>query len=155
MASVPSIQFKIYCRDLFFAQTCNYRRDIVKCFGRLFAFTACYVGTRTVQLMAFWVIIVPLHPTLQIPIRGGGSLYLLLFGWAMIFAKVAIRSGRGSFESPGDCSPLGAMDWPAAVPKQRTVASRRQRWRGRVVSERDARRCGRQNSSISVVRQSP
>jgi len=44
---------------------------------------------RTVQLMAFWVIIVPLPLAFLLPIRGGGSLYLLLFGWAMIFAKVA------------------------------------------------------------------
>jgi hypothetical protein len=39
--------------------------------------------------MAFWVIVVPLPLAFLLPIRGGGSLYLLLFGWAMIFAKVA------------------------------------------------------------------
>jgi hypothetical protein len=39
------------------------------------------------QLMAFWVVIIPL-PLAFIPPRGGASLYLLLFGWAMIFAKL-------------------------------------------------------------------
>jgi hypothetical protein len=43
---------------------------------------------RTVRLMAFWVIIVPLPIVFLLPIRGGACLYLLLFGWAMIFAKV-------------------------------------------------------------------
>ena len=40
------------------------------------------------QLMAFWVVITPL-PLAFIPPRGGGRLYILLFGWAMIFAKLA------------------------------------------------------------------
>ena len=44
---------------------------------------------RTVRLMAFWVVIVPLPLAFLLPIRGGGSLYLLLFGWAMIFARIA------------------------------------------------------------------
>jgi hypothetical protein len=44
---------------------------------------------RTVRLMAFWVIIVPLPIAFLLPIRGGACLYLLLFGWAMIFARVA------------------------------------------------------------------
>jgi hypothetical protein len=42
---------------------------------------------RTLQLMAFWIVIVPL-PLAFIPMRGDAPLYLLLFGWAMIFAKV-------------------------------------------------------------------
>ena len=42
-----------------------------------------------VQLMACWVVIVPLPIAFLIPIRSGGCLYLLLFGWAMIFARVA------------------------------------------------------------------
>jgi hypothetical protein len=41
------------------------------------------------QLMAFWVVIVPLPIAFIVPIRGGGCLYLLLFGWAMILAKLA------------------------------------------------------------------
>jgi hypothetical protein len=44
---------------------------------------------RTLQLMAFWIVIVPLPIAFIRPIRGDGSLYLLLFGWAMIIAKVA------------------------------------------------------------------
>jgi hypothetical protein len=44
---------------------------------------------RTLQLMAFWVVIVPLPIAFILPVRGTGSLYLLLFGWAMIFAKLA------------------------------------------------------------------
>ena len=39
--------------------------------------------------MAFWVVIVPLPLALIVPIRSGGHLYLPLFGWAMIFAKLA------------------------------------------------------------------
>jgi len=43
---------------------------------------------RTLQLMAFWVVIVPLPLAFIFPVRGDASLYLLLFGWAMIFATV-------------------------------------------------------------------
>ena len=43
---------------------------------------------RTLQLMAFWVVIVPLPVAFIVPVRGDASLYLLLFGWTMIFAKV-------------------------------------------------------------------
>jgi len=44
---------------------------------------------RMLQLMAFWVVITPL-PLVFISPRGGGRLYILLFGWAMIFAKLAM-----------------------------------------------------------------
>jgi len=40
------------------------------------------------KLMAFWVVITPL-PLAFISPRGGGRLYIPLFGWAMIFAKLA------------------------------------------------------------------
>ena len=43
---------------------------------------------RTLQLMAFWIVIVPLPLAFIVPTRGDASLYLLLFGWAIIFAKV-------------------------------------------------------------------
>src|SRR5438876_1878601 len=43
---------------------------------------------RTLRLMAFWIVIVPLPVAFITPVRGDASLYLLLFGWAMIFAKV-------------------------------------------------------------------
>jgi hypothetical protein len=42
---------------------------------------------RMLQLMAFWIVITPL-PLAFIPPRGGACLYLLLFGWAMILAKI-------------------------------------------------------------------
>src|SRR5205085_2814585 len=44
---------------------------------------------RTLQLMAFWVVIVPLPLAFLVPIRGDAPLYLLLFGWAMLLANVA------------------------------------------------------------------
>jgi hypothetical protein len=43
---------------------------------------------RTLQLMAFWIVIVPLPLAFIVPMRSDASLYLPLFGWAMIFAKV-------------------------------------------------------------------
>jgi hypothetical protein len=43
---------------------------------------------RTLQLMAFWIVVVPLPLAFIVPMRGDASLYLLLFGWAMIFAKI-------------------------------------------------------------------
>ena len=43
---------------------------------------------RALQLMAFWVVLVPLPIAFIHPIRGGACLYLLLFSWAIIFAKV-------------------------------------------------------------------
>ena len=43
---------------------------------------------RGLRLMACWVVITPL-PLAFIPPRGGACLYLPLFGWAMIFGKVA------------------------------------------------------------------
>jgi len=43
---------------------------------------------RTLQLMAFWVVITPLPLAFVTP-RGGARLYIVLFGWAMIFAKLA------------------------------------------------------------------
>jgi hypothetical protein len=43
----------------------------------------------SLRLMALWVVIVPLPLAFIVPVRGDASLYLLLFGWAMILAKVA------------------------------------------------------------------
>jgi hypothetical protein len=43
---------------------------------------------RALRLMAFWIVIVPLPLAFIVPIRSGPPLYLLLFGWAMIFARV-------------------------------------------------------------------
>jgi hypothetical protein len=44
-------------------------------------------GDRMLRLMAFWIVIVPLPIAFILPIRRGGCLYLLLFGWAMICAR--------------------------------------------------------------------
>jgi hypothetical protein len=44
---------------------------------------------RMLRLMAFWIVIVPLPIAFILPIRRGGCLYLLLFGWAMICARAA------------------------------------------------------------------
>jgi hypothetical protein len=58
----------------------------------LWAFVFIYAFVRRdrmLQLMAFWIVIVPLPLAFIVPIRGDAPLYLLLFGWAMIFAKVA------------------------------------------------------------------
>ncbi len=44
---------------------------------------------RMLQLVAFWIVIVPLPLVFIVPMRGDAPLYLLLFGWAMIFAKLA------------------------------------------------------------------
>ena len=43
---------------------------------------------RLLELMAFWVVITPLPLDFIIPIRGDVSLILVLFGCAMIFAKL-------------------------------------------------------------------
>src|SRR5262245_35819813 len=43
---------------------------------------------RMLELMAFWVVIVPVLLAFIVPVRGGAPLYLPLFGWAMIFAKI-------------------------------------------------------------------
>lgn len=44
---------------------------------------------RRLLFMASWVVIVPLPIAFILPPRGGGCLYLLLFGWAMILADMA------------------------------------------------------------------
>jgi len=43
---------------------------------------------RVLQLMAFWIVVTPL-PLAFIPIREGGCLTIILFGWAMILSKFA------------------------------------------------------------------
>ena len=48
---------------------------------------AAFRRDRTLWLMAVWVVIIPLPIAFLLPLRGGGCLYLLLFGWAMICTK--------------------------------------------------------------------
>lgn len=59
---------------------------VLAAWGLVFAY-AFLRRDRMLQLMAFWVVITPL-PLAFIPTRRGACLYLLLFGWAMIFAKL-------------------------------------------------------------------
>ena len=59
---------------------------VLAAWGLVFAY-AFLRRDRMLQLMAFWVVIIPL-PLAFIPTRRGACLYLLLFGWAMIFAKL-------------------------------------------------------------------
>jgi hypothetical protein len=44
---------------------------------------------RMLRLMAFWIVIVPLPIAFILPVRRGGCLYLLLFGWSLICARAA------------------------------------------------------------------
>jgi hypothetical protein len=59
---------------------------VLAAWGLVFAY-AFLRRDRMLQLMAFWVVITPL-PLAFIPTRRGACLYLLLFGWATIFAKL-------------------------------------------------------------------
>jgi hypothetical protein len=54
---------------------------------------------RMLELMAFGIVIT-LLPLAFIPLRGGACLYILLFGWAMIFAKLVSDLIRLPSESP-------------------------------------------------------
>jgi hypothetical protein len=81
---------------------------------------------RTVRLMAFWVMIVPLPIAFLLPIRGGACLYLLLFGWAMIFARVACDFAvliSKVATAVGQCFGLGTR--AAAIDRGPGSASRR------------------------------
>ena len=44
---------------------------------------------RVLKLMAFWIVITPLPLDFILPARGGASLILVFFGWAVIFGKLA------------------------------------------------------------------
>ena len=81
---------------------------------------------RMLQLMAFWVVITPL-PLAFISPRGGGRLYILLFGWAMIFAKLAsdlITLISKSFTLLSQDRAVGA----ATRPMELGAATRGARW---------------------------
>ncbi len=77
-----------FLNELFFAPNAITPKTFWILWAAVFIYAA-FRRDRTVRLMAFWVVIVPLPLAFLLPIRGGGCLYLLLFGWAMIFAKVA------------------------------------------------------------------
>jgi hypothetical protein len=85
---------------------------------------------RMLELMAFWVVITPL-PLAFIASRGGACLYLLLFGWAMIFAKLAselikLISGSSALpdEGVGAGATTGAIIADAATNRVRWEANR-------------------------------
>jgi hypothetical protein len=72
----------------------SYRHHVMSPAELLFLWAAVFIYAfmrrdRTLWLMAFWVVLMPLPIAFIHPIRGGGSLYLLLFGWAIIFAIFA------------------------------------------------------------------
>jgi hypothetical protein len=77
---------------------------------------------RMLELMAFWVVITPL-PLAFIPGRGGACLYLLLFGWASILAKlvsdlITLISRSSTLLgklSESDGRPWGRQDSPPAA----------------------------------------
>lgn len=77
-----------FLNELFFATDAITPRTFWILWVAVFVYAA-FRRDRTVRLMAAWVVIVPLPIVFLLPIRGGGCLYLLLFGWAMIFAKAA------------------------------------------------------------------
>jgi hypothetical protein len=77
-----------------FVSELSYRHHVMSPAALLLIWAAVFIyafmrGERRLQLMAFWVVLVPLPIAFVHPIRGGGCLYLLLFGWAIIFAKLA------------------------------------------------------------------
>jgi hypothetical protein len=80
---------------------------------------------RMLELMAFWVLITPV-PIAFIAARGGACLYLPLFGWAMIFAKLAsdlitLSSNFSTFpnQGAGDGATTGAILGSAATHRAR------------------------------------
>ena len=74
--------------ELFFAQHAITPAALFALWAVVFIY-AFMRRDRTLQLMAFWIVIVPVPIAFILPIRSGAPLYLLLFGWAMVFAKVA------------------------------------------------------------------
>jgi hypothetical protein len=77
-----------FLNELFFAKNAISPKTFWIFWVAVFIYAA-FRRDRTAWLMAVWVVIIPLPIAFLLPIRGGGCLYLLLFGWGMIFAKVA------------------------------------------------------------------
>ena len=97
--------------DLFFAENAITPKTFWIFWAAVFMY-AVFRRDRMVRLMAVWVVIVPLPIAFLLPIRGGGCLYLLLFGWAMIFAKVA-------------CDLIALISRPFMFPGQRVAVDRK------------------------------
>src|SRR5207253_4212590 len=75
-----------FINDLLYQSTSRIGRAVLVAWPVLFLY-AFWCRDRLLQLMAFWVVITPL-PLAFIPSRGGAMLYIVLFGWAMIIARV-------------------------------------------------------------------
>jgi len=71
---------------------------LVAIWALLFAY-AFLRRDHALQLMAFWVVVTPLPLAFLTP-RGSGRLYIPLFGWAMIFAKLAWDALAVIYKSP-------------------------------------------------------
>jgi hypothetical protein len=87
MAQFHSFQRQV-CRRIVFAGYTITPLVLLLLWALVFAY-AFIRQDRTPQLTAFWIVIVPLPLAFIVPVRGDAPLYLLLFGWAIIFAKVA------------------------------------------------------------------
>lgn len=97
--------------DLFFAKNAITPKTFWIFWAVVFIYAALH-RDRTIRQMAFWVVIVPLPLAFLLPIRGGACLYLLLFGWATIFAKVA-------------CDLIALISRPFMFPGQRVAVDRK------------------------------
>src|ERR1043166_1449075 len=72
--------------ELFYHSTARIGRAVLVVWPVVFLY-AFWRRDHLLQLMAFWVVITPL-PLAFIPGRGGAMLYIVLFGWAMIIARM-------------------------------------------------------------------
>ena len=75
-----------FINDLLYDSASHIGRAVLIAWPVVFLY-AFWRRDRLLQLMAFWVVITPL-PLAFIPSRGGPMLYIVLFGWATIFARL-------------------------------------------------------------------
>lgn len=98
---------------------------LVAIWALLFAY-AFLRRDHALQLMAFWVVITPLPLAFLTP-RGGGRLYIPLFGWAIIFAKLAWDASTVIYKSPALLTRSGRYT-PQAPHSPGAEATDRPRW---------------------------
>jgi hypothetical protein len=72
--------------ELFYHSATRIGRTVLIVWPVIFLY-AFWQRDRLLQLMAFWVVVTPL-PLAFIPGRGGAMLYIVLFGWTMIIARM-------------------------------------------------------------------
>src|SRR5262249_3404126 len=75
-----------FINDPFYDSASRIGRTVLVVWPVVFLY-AVWRQDRLLQLMAFWVVITPI-PLAFIPARGGAMLYIVLFGWATIFARM-------------------------------------------------------------------